>query len=389
GRPLKVPKNIEQYKKWKAAIRGVVLKQSQYICEKHFDENCRIRQWIKRDTNGQIIAQAAYERPRLIEDAVPKIFEDSEAVQSASPNCLECEDQSKEYILDTAQSLKCPDVSMEGSTSRDVSKAATAHTLEETVSGNENSLPQDSVCPQAEKEANMTDCSTVPPRSRDFGMWDILVNDGNTVVTSAEIPVIERSVMVDPDNRVRYSLYGHTDDPKECKLVEVLEETSLLAETLEKFRRMKACGGLGAVKVHYLSADTVFKDCLDRWRDNNCTLLSKQKKCEGCKKMRQRILRREVRAKENRTTKRVLRASNPIDEKKLLALRKKSDRERRLKNRAKQRVHLLLQSLRRKAEEIASISVESLEERCRAFKSEYVFGIAISRQEIERWTDSR
>lgn len=33
-----VPKNIEQFKKWQAAIPGVHLKQSQCVCEKHFEE---------------------------------------------------------------------------------------------------------------------------------------------------------------------------------------------------------------------------------------------------------------------------------------------------------------------------------------------------------------
>lgn len=92
------------------------------------------------------------------------------------------------------------------------------------------------------------------------------------------------------------------------------------------------------------------------------------KRCNQCMKMRQRLLKREKRSKEDRPLGRVLQAFNPIDQRKRLALRKKSSRERRLKNRAKLRGELLRQSLKNKADEIASIRAETLEERCSNLK---------------------
>ena len=38
---------------------GVVLRQSQYVCEKHFENKFIHKQWIKRSVNGQIIAQVS------------------------------------------------------------------------------------------------------------------------------------------------------------------------------------------------------------------------------------------------------------------------------------------------------------------------------------------
>lgn len=54
---FKVPKNIEHFKKWQAAIPG--LKQSQYVCEKHFKKKYTFKNWIKRDCDGRIIAQVS------------------------------------------------------------------------------------------------------------------------------------------------------------------------------------------------------------------------------------------------------------------------------------------------------------------------------------------
>ncbi|XP_071625786.1 spectrin alpha chain-like [Temnothorax longispinosus] len=54
---FKVPSNIEQCKKWIAAIPGIVdLKPSQFVCEKHFEEHHILKKWVKYD-NDRIIAE--------------------------------------------------------------------------------------------------------------------------------------------------------------------------------------------------------------------------------------------------------------------------------------------------------------------------------------------
>ncbi|XP_077277436.1 uncharacterized protein LOC143905735, partial [Temnothorax americanus] len=75
---FKVPRNIEMRKKWEAAIPGVVaFKETYFICEKHFEGHYIIRNYIKHDANGKIIANVPFQRPRLHSSAVPTIFDDN------------------------------------------------------------------------------------------------------------------------------------------------------------------------------------------------------------------------------------------------------------------------------------------------------------------------
>ena len=214
-----------------------------------------------------------------------------------------------------------------------------------------------------------TNCTITVPKLWSF--TEVNTEKGPTIVISFlasnwknrnEAPVIEKSIMVDTNNALRYSVYGYAVKSEE--LPSILIDTTHLPNILQKFKNMKLCYGLGAVNVHHLWADSVFKDCIDGWRHSNCTLLSKRKRCNHCSITRQRIMRRQTRSKDNRIETRIMRASNPTDQKKLLALRKKCCRQRRLKNRAKQRVQLLTQSLREKADEIALVRSETLNERC-------------------------
>lgn len=131
-----------------------------------------------------------------------------------------------------------------------------------------------------------------------------------------------------------------------------------------RFKNINVCNGLGAVNVHQLSDNTVFKDYIKRWHDNDCTMISIRKKCDSCMTRRQWIIQKEARSKKTQTLKRILRVSNSIDQRKLIALRKKKCRENRAKNRAKQRVQLLTQSLKEEADKIASIRIETLAEKC-------------------------
>jgi len=57
---FKVPRNIELFKKWQAAIPGVQLKSSHFVCKIHFEEYCINRQWVKRDSSGNIIASVSF-----------------------------------------------------------------------------------------------------------------------------------------------------------------------------------------------------------------------------------------------------------------------------------------------------------------------------------------
>ncbi|KAM0724723.1 hypothetical protein ACS0PU_009107 [Formica fusca] len=53
-----VPKDPVIWKKWDEAIPGIVkLRQTDVICDKHFEEKDISREWIKLDTNDQVIAR--------------------------------------------------------------------------------------------------------------------------------------------------------------------------------------------------------------------------------------------------------------------------------------------------------------------------------------------
>ncbi|KAM0729413.1 hypothetical protein ACS0PU_004767 [Formica fusca] len=72
-----VPKDPVIWKKWEEAIPGIVkLRQTDVICDKHFEEKDISREWIKFDANDQVIARVTYKRPQLKKQAVPTKFGD-------------------------------------------------------------------------------------------------------------------------------------------------------------------------------------------------------------------------------------------------------------------------------------------------------------------------
>jgi len=130
-----------------------------------------------------------------------------------------------------------------------------------------------------------------------------------------------------------------------------------LPNILEKFQRQNICSGLGNINVHYISDQSAFRDYVDEWRVNECSLLSQRKTCDCCVKLKRKILRNEKMLKSTKrykTINRTLRSSNPL-EVKLKVMRKTLKRRTRDRYRAKSRVKLLLNSLKNKQAEIAAM----------------------------------
>ncbi|XP_008202293.1 uncharacterized protein LOC100678353 isoform X1 [Nasonia vitripennis] len=74
---FKVPNNDDLRKKWENAIPDVSsLKTTQYVCERHFEEQYIIRRYIKQDNEGNVIADIPYKRPRLQVNTVPSLFKE-------------------------------------------------------------------------------------------------------------------------------------------------------------------------------------------------------------------------------------------------------------------------------------------------------------------------
>ncbi|XP_011876326.1 PREDICTED: uncharacterized protein LOC105566715, partial [Vollenhovia emeryi] len=99
-----------------------------------------------------------------------------------------------------------------------------------------------------------------------------------------EVPIIQKCVTLYSDKTLRYHVYGHLVNSKEVMLVEVLDKTEALPNILDTFERMNVCSGMGTINVHYLQVDNVFKDYLQQWHHNNCSLISKSNRCDNCLK---------------------------------------------------------------------------------------------------------
>lgn len=138
----------------------------------------------------------------------------------------------------------------------------------------------------------------------------------------------------------------------------------MLPSILIKFQHMNVCSGIGDVNVHFIQADSAFKDYIDQWHHHECFLLSKRKRCDRCIKLRKNILQKELKLQNPFSINRICGLSNPLSEKKLQAIRIKMNQERREKNRAKFRSPLLKELFKAKEDEIATIKDLTLDTRC-------------------------
>ncbi|XP_071578146.1 uncharacterized protein [Temnothorax nylanderi] len=128
-----------------------------------------------------------------------------------------------------------------------------------------------------------------------------------------KFPVVEKSIQLCANKELRYFVYGSAVNVHGCKLPQILEDIASLPQALKNFQNINLCNGLGTINVHHLSADSAFKDYVDRWRSKNCTLISKRKRCDHCMNMRNVVQMKEARSKTKVSLKRVCRVSNPID----------------------------------------------------------------------------
>ncbi|CAL1681203.1 unnamed protein product [Lasius platythorax] len=178
------------------------------------------------------------------------------------------------------------------------------------------------------------------------------------------VPITQKSVTLDTERKLCYYIYGHLVNVDGTDLDKILDNTTMLPSILIKFQHMNVCSGIGDVSVHFIQADSAFKNYIDQWHHHECSLLSKRKRCDRCIKLRKNILQKELRLKNPSSINRICGLSNPLDEKKLQAIRIKMNRERREKNRAKFRSTLLKESLKAKEDEIANIKDLTLDTRC-------------------------
>lgn len=217
-------------------------------------------------------------------------------------------------------------------------------------------------------DASKKYCITIP---RPWSVSELMADESKTIVFSLfvkktedglKIPVPVKSVTVSVGKTLRYFVYGRIIDVRECKLAEILDDIKLLPQILIEFQNRSICNGIDTINVKYLPGHNMFKDYMDKWRSNNCALISNKKNCDNCIKIRKSIRKAEIRFKTSVKLNYTHQAS--IHQRKTIALRNKNRRERRQKNRAQQRVQLLEQSLRDKTDEISLIHAEMLDAQC-------------------------
>lgn len=182
------------------------------------------------------------------------------------------------------------------------------------------------------------------------------------------IPVLQKCVTLNADRKLEYFVYGHPVKTQGTILDETLKNAASLSNSLTVFERMGICNGLGVQKMNK-PIDNAFVDYVQQWRHDNCTLISKRKRCECCVKLRNRVNQQARSILVRPMLKRVhLKTSNSLDQRKVSALLKRSARERRKKLQAQGRVNVLIKALEDYKDKIARIEDSTLQKKCEELK---------------------
>lgn len=121
-------------------------------------------------------------------------------------------------------------------------------------------------------------------------------------------PIIQKCVSLHFDKTLRYYVYGHLVKSEKAKL-EVLNKTETLPNILDTFEKLNVCNDICAV-VYHLQADSVFWYYLQQWQHNDCSLISKRKRCDNCLKLRKVQLQKQAKLKKCKTLHRIFSSSN-------------------------------------------------------------------------------
>ncbi|CAL1672837.1 unnamed protein product [Lasius platythorax] len=362
---FRVPKDIERLKKWIEIIPGIVeLKPTHVICDKHFEDKYIIREWIKRDESGRVIAQVPYKYPQLSKLAVPTRFSNDETNNETSTEsslmipvinsvhhdgAMPVEspvNQSTEgtMITDTphmqedGQSLTTMEVADIGSTTM-TNSTSDLHTEIASAPLSECQTQDKlfhihSVFSERIQKGNAnisaceTDFATIP---KFWSVGELPVQKGQCILFSYTIPrsdggmhfpLTQKHVVLDTDRQLQYVNGCHVNT-QETELEQMYNTADLMPYILEKFQKMNVCSGLGDIDVHCVPANTAFQDGAKQWRHKKCSMISKTKKCNNCTKLRKCILQQVSRMKNCPTLHRIRKLHNPVDEYKIKAMRMK------------------------------------------------------------------
>ncbi|GAB1859699.1 THAP-type domain-containing protein [Camponotus japonicus] len=358
---FRVPQSEVLREMWEAAIPGIArLQPNQHVCEKHFEEECIVRSLVKRDSDGKILIDIPYKRPRLTETAIPSIFNEdpvelvigSDSQQQVT--VVSCNEGTFTPEIVVNEEEIRPDTPQEVHTMT-VSKPCAEDVQFTIFVVNEVQLKIETV--------HETSIVTVPKpwiivqsKPKKWFLSEIVANDSNN-----NAPVIRKSIAVNNKGFVQYYVHGKLVKDHIEQLPSLVNDPQTLVTIATQFKSSRICDGLGDVAVH-LDVNTVCKDNMDVYRSTNCSLIEKKKRCSSCVRVRKTLIQKKRRDKKREKLKHFTALCNPVDQWKFL--RNKINTQRCLKNRKKRRIQLLLECLQEKQSEFAAMKEVSFNERC-------------------------
>lgn len=108
-------------------------------------------------------------------------------------------------------------------------------------------------------------------------------------------PINDRHITLDVNKKLNYFVHGHPLNPTEKGFQNILSNNRELPNILRRFQNMNLCGGLGKIDNHFLNSNIAFEDSFGERHSNDCSLFSKQKRCNYCKTLRKSQLQRGLR----------------------------------------------------------------------------------------------
>lgn len=171
--------------------------------------------------------------------------------------------------------------------------------------------------------------------------------------------------MIDSERSIKYYIHGQLS--KQQNFLQILNDVKALVTVVTEFATARVCDGLGNVDIYLADSVSICKDNMDMYRSTNCTLLAKEKRCNFCVRLKKTLSKKKCRYRKQPKCKRLTELSNPYDQKKMSVLRKKIDTQRRMKNRKKINMQVLLESLRQKRDELVAVKDQLFEEQCLTF----------------------
>ena len=119
--------------------------------------------------------------------------------------------------------------------------------------------------------------------------------------------VIKKYIVIeDWSGCMQYYAHGKNVNADQTLLANILNDVSALPAVLAKFERMRVCTGIGSVGTFLIKGEA-FKDYSLSWHHNECTLITKKKKCESCKTLKKTLWQRQHRCAKQGTGRKISR----------------------------------------------------------------------------------